>query len=151
MIVPTYKSRILTSQEKSRVGACTCLRPLRTLAAVCLAITVMARVTDVAIATTQTPSAQISTASCPHPLDEYGRQTWKPTQGQLNRILAKHRGWLQKESRFRLPLEAPDAYFNNDIKALGVDDKYVKPAFPDWRREARNNPEKETNRGSKLE
>jgi uncharacterized protein YjbI with pentapeptide repeats len=141
-IISSPQSRILKLQERSHMSLSSNSRLLRTLASVCLGIALVATLGDRVSAASQYSSPQTPKTSCPHPLDEYGRQTWKPTHGELNRILARHRGWLQQESRFRLPLEAPDAYLDNDIKAFGFDETDVKPAFPDWRREAKNHPDK---------
>jgi len=62
-------------------------RPLlRTLAVVCFAVAATASITDRVIPATQTPPAQTSTTSCPHPLDKDGNRLWKPTNADLHRI-----------------------------------------------------------------
>jgi len=72
---------------------------------------------------------------CPHVLTRHGLQWWTPTTDELNRMLARHRGWLQKENRF--DLQARDGY-------LEFHD------FPEWRSEALKNPEKANFCNAKL-
>jgi hypothetical protein len=108
----------------ARTGVCL----FKVLTAVCFAIAVMAGVTDRVVAATQTPLAQPLAASCPHPLDDLRLPTWKPTELELHRILARHSGWLQKMGY--IDLQARNEYLD-----------HVKPAYPDWRREARSHPE----------
>jgi hypothetical protein len=70
----------------------------------------------------------------------------------LYRILARHRGWLHRGwlrigwatedmPMDPLSLGEPDTYLDN-VEAHRPDGTPVKPAFPDWRSEAQENPEK---------
>ncbi len=109
-------------------------KPVRTIAAVCFAIAVMAGVSNCAVAATETPSADTSETSCPHPLDKDGNRLWKPTDSELHLILARHRGYLFRERHPDLDLQKADG--------ASLQDAYLDNAFPDWRKEARKNPEK---------
>ena len=123
----------MNPQERSRMGASAVSRLLGTLAAVCFAIAVMASVSNRAIAATETPSASTSATSCPHPKDgERFAPSWRPSDSDLHLILARHRGYLFLKSDRNLQ-KADDAF---------LQDKYLDQAFPDWRKEARKNPEK---------
>jgi uncharacterized protein YjbI with pentapeptide repeats len=104
-----------------RTGLCL----LKMLAAVCFAIAIMAVVSERILAATQTPSAQASTTSCLHPLDEHGRPMWKPTLLELHLIVARHFGYLIT----LVPYLHENAYLD-----------HIKPAYPDWRREASSHP-----------
>jgi hypothetical protein len=99
----------------------------KVLAAVCSAVAVVAGVTNRAVAATQAPSAQASATSCLHPPLVY-KLSRKATEQELYRILARHSGWLLKTYYIDLP--AGDEYLD-----------HVKPAYRDWRREARGHPE----------
>jgi uncharacterized protein YjbI with pentapeptide repeats len=99
----------------ARTGSCL----LNVLAAVCFAIVIMAVVRDRILAATQMSSAQA--LSCSHPRE------WKSTDLELHRILARHFGWLS--TRFR----------TYDLEAFNALD-HAKPAYPEWRREARSHP-----------
>jgi len=117
------------------MGACKVLRLLGTLAAVCFAIAVMASVTSRAIAATETPSAETSTTSCPHQLDKDGKR-WKPAESELHVILARHFGYWYLYLKFRPKHDLQKA------DDASLKDAYLDQAFPDWRKEARENPEK---------
>jgi hypothetical protein len=105
----------------ARTGSCL----LKTLTAVCFAILMMAVVPDRVVAAKQSPSAQASTARCPHPL------LWRPTERELHRIVARHFGWVPPGEHVLDPPGQHNAYLDN-----------LKPAYPDWRREASNHPER---------
>jgi Pentapeptide repeats (8 copies) len=89
---------------------------------VCFAVVVSAGATQRVLGATQILSAHALTRSCPHP------PAWKPTERELHRILARHAGWLDKVDKYHLG--APGEYLD-----------HVKPAYPDWRRDARSLPE----------
>ena len=108
--------------KRRYLGARTGWRLLNVLAAACFAIAVVAGVPDRVVAATQTPSSQALPMRCPH------SDGWRPTDLELHRILARHRGWLQE--RYSYDLQAPDAYLD-----------HVQPAYPEWRLEARSHPE----------
>ena len=115
------------------MGACTVSRLLGTLALVSFAIAVMASVSNRAIAATETPSADTPTTSCPHQLDKDGKRLWKPSDSDLHLILARHFGyWHQSNTNLDLQ-NADDASLKN---------AYLDRTFPDWRKEARKNPER---------
>jgi hypothetical protein len=103
-------------------------RLLKVLAAVCFAILVMAGVADRVIAAAQPSLVGSVRTSCNHPVGELGQSGWKSTE--LRRVLARHLGWLQVMGYID-DLQAPDAYLDG-----------LKPAYPSWRREARNHPER---------
>lgn len=74
-----------------------------------LVIAAMIGGTERVVAATENPSKQAS--SCPHSLDQYARQIWKPTDSDLHLILAKHRGWLDRV--WHIDLRNPDAYLDH--------------------------------------
>ncbi len=104
-----------------------------TLAAVCFAIAVMTSVSNRAIAATETPLAATSTTSCPHQLDKDGKQ-WKPADSELHLILARHFGYWFRQLHPDLDLQNADD--------ASLKDAYLDRTFPDWRKEARKNPER---------
>ena len=65
-------------------------------------------------------------------LDTDGNRLWRPTDSDLHRIVARNFGYLVKT--YLKP--GPDADLQDPYL------EHVTPAFPDWRNEALNNPEK---------
>ena len=116
------------------MGASTVPQLVRTIAAVCFAIAVMASVSNRAIAATETPLADTSATSCPHQLDKDGMRLWKPADSDLHLILARHLG-------YRFLRYYPDRDLQKADDA-SLQNAYLDQAFPAWRKEARKNPEK---------
>ena len=114
------------------MSACSALRILGTLAVICLWIAVRASITDRAIAAPQIPPAEISSSSCPHPVDKGGIRSWKPTNLELHLIVARNVGYVMKTYL--------TSHQNFDLQEPYLD-KVTSP-FPNWRNEALKNPER---------
>jgi hypothetical protein len=79
-------------------------------------------------ANAQQSSLYTPAQGCPHPVNQDGAPTWRPTPQELKRILARHQGWYPQ--RFEQPLAEHDEYL-----------EHSNPPYPDWRREALDHPE----------
>jgi hypothetical protein len=95
--------------------------PCNLLAAACFAVMVAAGANAHVDGAPRTALKLASAASCPH------ASMWKPTEPELQHILVRHFGWLEKRDQL---WQAHDEYLDR-----------IKPAYPGWQHEARSHPE----------